>query len=558
MNRRVKLAVSASILSTMVMLALFYGYVKPAPMIFPGSGVSVGMIYATAVNVKQCCGAVGNGVADDTAAITAAANLGQGAVFIPAGTYNISSALPMLTSLHYYGVGNATILNGTSAGMNMFQGPATGQLTHAGIHDLKIQGSLTNGIYMPAPAGGNPSTYISLTDLDIAGFSGAGIYQQNQSEEWYVYNVKIQGGQYGIRWNHPTVGTVDKSTFINLELNGSSINGWRMEVFLATSVTVINPIVIFNGQHGMYFDCGCAGMQIINMNTEANGAGQTSVITTGSINSASPTLTVASATGMSIGNTATVEGAGVNGFDHVSLIDNIVGTTVTLHDNASTTVTSKEVTTALWSDIFFNNTVNAAYDTQLIGGSIGYWNGAGGSIRYAINGEKASVMTVIGTSIGRPIYDPNSNIGVMGSNSSLIRQANFGTTDGFRASATGPKKGPRTMITSPFGTDIWMALRDSNDDATGTFGEFQVKRKDGNRTAIFRVLGSNGNAFLYGGFETFEFLKMGKYFEGPEIADPAAPATNNGRLYFKDNGAGKTQACVKFPTGIPQCFATEP
>jgi len=48
------------------------------------------------------------------------------------------------------------------------------------------------------------------------------------------------------------------------------------------------------------------------------------------------------------------------------------------------------------------------------------------------------------------------------------------------------------------------------------------------------------------------------YLEGSEIADPAAPAADKGRLYFKDNGAGKTQLVARFPTGAVQVIATEP
>ena len=47
-------------------------------------------------------------------------------------------------------------------------------------------------------------------------------------------------------------------------------------------------------------------------------------------------------------------------------------------------------------------------------------------------------------------------------------------------------------------------------------------------------------------------------FEFPERADPAAPAANKARLYSKDNGAGKTQIVVRFPTGAVQVLATEP
>jgi hypothetical protein len=45
---------------------------------------------------------------------------------------------------------------------------------------------------------------------------------------------------------------------------------------------------------------------------------------------------------------------------------------------------------------------------------------------------------------------------------------------------------------------------------------------------------------------------------GDEQSDPAAPAANSGVLYFRDNGSGKTQLVVRFPTGAVQVIATEP
>lgn len=49
-----------------------------------------------------------------------------------------------------------------------------------------------------------------------------------------------------------------------------------------------------------------------------------------------------------------------------------------------------------------------------------------------------------------------------------------------------------------------------------------------------------------------------KYIEGTEITAPAAPATNAGRLYFEDNGAGKTRLMCLFATGAAQQVAIEP
>jgi DNA-binding protein YbaB len=43
-----------------------------------------------------------------------------------------------------------------------------------------------------------------------------------------------------------------------------------------------------------------------------------------------------------------------------------------------------------------------------------------------------------------------------------------------------------------------------------------------------------------------------------ERVDPGAPAANNGLLYVRDNGAGKSQLCIRFPTGAVQVIATEP
>ena len=51
----------------------------------------------------------------------------------------------------------------------------------------------------------------------------------------------------------------------------------------------------------------------------------------------------------------------------------------------------------------------------------------------------------------------------------------------------------------------------------------------------------------------------GRHIELTELAtDPAAPATDGARLFTKDNGAGKSQLCVRFNTGAVQVLATQP
>jgi hypothetical protein len=43
-----------------------------------------------------------------------------------------------------------------------------------------------------------------------------------------------------------------------------------------------------------------------------------------------------------------------------------------------------------------------------------------------------------------------------------------------------------------------------------------------------------------------------------QSSDAGAPSTNNCRVFAKDNGSGKTQLVVRFPTGANQILATEP
>lgn len=43
-----------------------------------------------------------------------------------------------------------------------------------------------------------------------------------------------------------------------------------------------------------------------------------------------------------------------------------------------------------------------------------------------------------------------------------------------------------------------------------------------------------------------------------EVTTPDAGDTNTARLFCRDNGSGKTELCVRFPTGAVQVIETEP
>jgi len=66
-------------------------------------------------------------------------------------------------------------------------------------------------------------------------------------------------------------------------------------------------------------------------------------------------------------------------------------------------------------------------------------------------------------------------------------------------------------------------------------------------------ISSTGYGGYFGGrVYTTQFYELG------EIGTPAAPLANRARLFVKDNGAGKTQLCVRFNTGAVQVIASQP
>lgn len=66
-----------------------------------------------------------------------------------------------------------------------------------------------------------------------------------------------------------------------------------------------------------------------------------------------------------------------------------------------------------------------------------------------------------------------------------------------------------------------------------------------------------GDTILRGGFFQ-ESGALGLEFTLEASADMTAPGTNGARIYTRDNGAGKTQLCVRFQSGAVQVLATEP
>jgi len=90
-----------------------------------------------------------------------------------------------------------------------------------------------------------------------------------------------------------------------------------------------------------------------------------------------------------------------------------------------------------------------------------------------------------------------------------------------------------------------MHLKGQNIEARFSSGNQFIVRNDA--TEVARFTGGNQLQFLNGGNILFV-----------EATAPSAPSANQGVLFLQDNGAGKSQLCVRFNTGAIQVLSTEP
>jgi hypothetical protein len=177
----------------------------------PGTSASnraINLKLQETVSVKDF-GAVGNGTADDTAAIQAAItyveSLGGGNVYLPAGTYNISSGFIITTTaINFVGQGNGWSQVNSLAASNVTTIKATAAMSYmikfnninngaCGIQDILLDGSST--LY--------PNIALILDGVTGGYFQNVGVLNA------YNVGVSLLGTTNTCSWN----------TFINLSCN---------------------------------------------------------------------------------------------------------------------------------------------------------------------------------------------------------------------------------------------------------------------------------------------------------------------------------------------------
>ena len=382
------------------------------------------------------------GVLDQTTAFQAAldaAAANGGEVYAP-GVYKASLTLPKRVTL----VGSSHRQNNAvpggplgsrlvapSAAVPIITLPDSGALAEVasgGIRGMVLQGG-QDSIRIPR---GALSFYVD--DVLCTGYVRSGIYATGFVQEMSLRRVEFLGGQYGFYMPDDAAPAgsywrLDKCDFDDVYCHGQTINNVYVKAIAGATSNVVTwrMLRLVNAVNdGMYLAAGLQYWHFDSVNAEGTGYTGTAAAapTTGAITAGSPTLTVASTTGLAVNGPVCVQGAGSNGLDLRTTILDITGLVVTLNTNAGRTVAGAEVTSRQWSDIklvFANgSSPQSSTFTNFVGGQE---NGTNATL-YGLDLAGGYDNTVVGATTIRPNYDPTGrNLWLGGRGGSRVRSA---------------------------------------------------------------------------------------------------------------------------------------
>lgn len=195
------------------------------------------------VSVKDF-GAVGNGIVDDTAAIQLALNSGVKYVYVPAGTYLVSSlTIPNTVGLVIAGESTASIFKKTASSQTMILWSQTSMnYPESYIRNLTLDGTNGGGHLVDTTGCGGLSLYNIYINNVPASFSG--IYVNGLSSS-ATHDIRISNLQvYSNTSGHSAVRFGPYAT--DSSLSDMIMNGG------------------FNTQYGVYMDAGAVAITISN------------------------------------------------------------------------------------------------------------------------------------------------------------------------------------------------------------------------------------------------------------------------------------------------------
>ena len=461
-------------------------------------------------------GATGDGTTDDStainAAITAANAAGGGTVILPRGNYLILSPITLKANVQLVGVGG--VGNDPGLGSYISVTTAINAINFDPLADNIIVRSIVVGGGVRAisrVAGTGPRARFGIYNCSFFSQTESNIYFEGDMEQVVIDDCRFGGAQYGLQKANVSEGgstAFTKFTISNCVFSGT-INGILLSGFSGAG-TFINNFFSAIGQSAIAIASSGAGSHHVFINQVVESI-CTSVVnarwTTGSITAGTPTLVVVDSTGYSIGEVITIAGAGVNGIDYHPTINNIVGTTITINSNVPTTVTDAAVTRSIYDIV----SLDGGLDHVFIACNFMDSNSLARYIMSTANLAQASITLINcdGTAAAPPsgrtvVYDPSGFASIIGGRITVRRPSNPAGDD-WRVSTfacsdvafAAQEPEPRTLLLSPKGKDFTVGLRDSDDAGTGTYGQFEIRKRDATRSTVHTV-DANGSVTFEG------------------------------------------------------------
>ena len=393
-------------------------------------------------------------------------------------------------------------------GVNIFELHNTGYNNLS--NNLDILGNSFEGLWL---VGGydqisakNGGVWCTLNNMTFASPNRSAVYFAGFVQQWFVQNIEMSGGPYGFLYGGAGISFVnnlfDKNRFYNIYFNGQNINGLNIILQDTTSIggnagtgqasNWINVTGNYCAQEGMVFGGGFSDCTIMLYNNESNGYSNITPTppTTGSITSGTNSLVVASATGLAVGQTLTIQGAGLYGNDLISAIDVIAGTTITLRNNASTTVSAKEVVNYAFDDVALKPNVagRSPANFGFYGCTLGLLSSVGAN-RYGL-GAISQLHTISSCKGSRPAALLGT---IIGDSEIPVRQpVNAYNNFNFNNAATVDSR--QSQFVSPPGTNLVLGLQAANAGTATGFGQWQGIVANSNRSIAWSIDGTSGVA----------------------------------------------------------------
>jgi hypothetical protein len=142
------------------------------------------------------------------------------------------------------------------------------------------------------------------------------------------------------------------------------------------------------------------------------------------------------------------------------------------------------------------------------------------------------------------VGESSAGVGVCGRSTGISQPALLGQSTGHGTGVLGFSSGGGSQPAAKAKTGVYgYAAQDG--------GSFGVVGESPDGIGVYGASGTSFGGFFAGKVYTTKWYELG------EVATPPAPAANKARLFVRDNGAGKTQLCVRFATGTVKVLATE-